>query len=147
MTEMYARRQIGTQMLLVLAAVWIAVGGAELAFGLYWVFAGVTLLVGVCAVIFSSMTIRVVGPYLEWSLGFGLFPKRIPLSEIASVDQIYLGPLVGLGARTNNFRDWMWIVSGTRAVAFRLANGRTVTLGSDDIDNLIAAVNRERAID
>jgi hypothetical protein len=102
---------------------------------------------GVCAVIFSSMTIRVVGPYLEWSLGFGLFPKRFPISDIESVDQVALRPLVGLGARSANFRDWLWIVSGTTAVTFHFVDGRTLSLGSDDVDNLIAAVNRERAVD
>jgi hypothetical protein len=142
MTEMYARRQIGTQMLLVLAIVWVGVGLPLWYVGLLGVFAGITLLFGVCAVIFSSMTIRIVGPNLEWSLGFGLFAKRFPLSDIASVDAVTLGPLAGLGARTNNFRDWLWIVSGSNAVTFRFVNGRTLSLGTDDPDNLIAAVNR-----
>jgi hypothetical protein len=52
-----------------------------------------------------------------------------------------------IGARTNNFRDWLWTVSGNNAVTFRFVNGRTLSLGTDDPDNLIAAINRERAID
>ncbi len=103
---------------------------------------GILLLVLMIA--FSSLTIRVSRSGVEWWLSFGLLRQRIPLTDIDDVSGRKVTLLHGLGIRTPNFRDWMYIVSGSKAVDVRRRDGRHVVLGSSDPSAVMQAIDTAR---
>jgi hypothetical protein len=94
----------------------------------------------VTALVFSSMTVAVSNDSVQWWLAFGLFRRRLQLSEIERVKSGRLPILAGLGIRTDG-RNWLWLVSGRDVVTFTLRNGKCISLGSADATRLAQVIN------
>lgn len=81
------------------------------------------------------------------SFAAGALRRRIPLSEIEGAAVVTVPWYYGWGARLTP-RGWLagapggWLFSvwGRRAVALRLQGGRGFTVGSDEPDSLLAAI-------
>ncbi len=146
---MYRHRQFGFWLVVFTAFIWIViawkyfVAAGRLGSGAFIVSSCILALI---VIVFSSMTVRVAADTVEWNLAFGAFPQRIRVAEIASTRPVRLSWFAGLGIRTNNFRDWAWVISGRSAVVITMKNGRFVALGTDDATGLLAAIDAARAV-
>jgi hypothetical protein len=119
------------------------IGALEVKFGLNlqpeWFTLALVVGLGLLAVIFSSMTIRVTSEAVEWWLGLPLMKRRIPIADIASVRAGQVGWLTGLGIRTDG-RNVTWIVTGRSVVILTLANGRHTRLGSNEPERVVEVI-------
>lgn len=91
-------------------------------------------------VIFSSMTIAISEEYLEWWFTFGAFRQKLPLKKIVLVVSDRVTLLNGLGIRTNG-RDWLRIVNGSNVIRLDLRDGRTISLGTAEPQELALLID------
>lgn len=82
----------------------------------------------------------------------GALRRRIPLSEIEATEVVTVPWYYGWGARltprgwlSGAPRGWLYTVWGRRAVALRLRGERGFTIGSDEPEALLAAIEAARA--
>jgi hypothetical protein len=104
---------------------------------LWWT--GALLLVG--AGLFSTLTITIDNGMLRASFGPGLIRKKVSLAEIASVRPIPVRWWYGWGIHLTP-HGWLYNVSGWDAVEITLRNGRRFCLGTDEPQELQAAIRR-----
>jgi hypothetical protein len=95
----------------------------------------------ICAIVFSKLTIKIDGESLEASFATGLIRKKVPLAEIAEFEPVRISWWHGWGIHLTPY-GWLYNVSGLDAVAITLRNGRKFALGTDDIDGLVNAIRR-----
>jgi hypothetical protein len=95
----------------------------------------------VCAIVFSKLTIKIDGESLEASFATGLIRKKVPLVEIADCEPVRIRWWYGWGIHLTP-NGWLYNVSGLDAVAIKLRSGRKFALGTDDADGLTAAIRR-----
>jgi hypothetical protein len=95
----------------------------------------------ICAIVFSKLTIKIDGESLEASFATGLIRKKVPLAEIAQCEPVRIRWWYGWGIHLTPY-GWLYNVSGLDAVAIRLRSGRKLALGTDDADGLTAAIRR-----
>jgi hypothetical protein len=95
----------------------------------------------VCAIVFSKLTIKIDGESLEASFATGLIRKKVPLAEIADCKPVRIRWWYGWGIHLTP-NGWLYNVSGLDAVAIKLRSGRKFALGTDDADGLTAAIRR-----
>ncbi|SET42311.1 hypothetical protein [Thalassotalea agarivorans] len=101
----------------------------------------VCALIAVVAFLFSSLNISIDETSLYWSFGPGFWRKSISLSDIASARIVDAKWYYGLGIRLIP-TGWLYIVSGTKAVEVTLTSGKRISLGSDETDALLAAIQQ-----
>ena len=141
---LYQKTQPGTTIVLGILGALVLTSVAAIQRGLWTQLVVTVIALLLLLAVFSTLTIRVTPASIEWWLSFGVLRQRIPLADIDTVSSCKVTLLQGLGIRTNNFRDWMWNVSGTNAVDVRRSNGRHVVLGSPDAAGVIQAINAAR---
>jgi hypothetical protein len=95
----------------------------------------------ICAIVFSKLTIKIDGESLEASFATGLIRKKVRLAEIAEFEPVRISWWHGWGIHLTPY-GWLYNVSGLDAVAITLRNGRKFALGTDDIDGLVNAIRR-----
>lgn len=94
----------------------------------------------------SVMRTRVDVHGVWWSLAWGWPGGQIPFAQIASVEPTELNWL----ERGNSGLTWtvwhgrLWHVAGTHAVEIAKTDGNLITLGTDDPQGLIEAIERFR---
>lgn len=89
-----------------------------------------------------SMTVLVTSGFLEHYFGFGALRNRIPLREIQSTEVTRM-PLLGWGMR-HTPEGLLWRVSGTRGLAIKLVDGQRFFVGTNDVDELQAAISQAK---
>lgn len=91
---------------------------------------------------FSTLTVAIDEQSLRVRFGWGIFRKKVPLAEIATVRKIKNRWHYGWGVRLC-FRQTMWIynVSGFDAVELTLKNGAIYRIGTDEPDALEEALH------
>lgn len=92
------------------------------------------------AVLFSSLKITIADGKLKWAFGLGLLSFQIPLTEIQSAEVTRTRFLEGWGIHLT-MRGWLYNVSGYQAVLIKKKLGRQILLGTDQPDELCAAIN------
>jgi hypothetical protein len=97
-------------------------------------------IIGLVAILFSSLTIEVNKSKIIWFFGPYFWKKSIKLIEIESVEKIET-KLYQTGIRKIH-SGWLYSVAGLSAVALELKNGTTVSLGTNDADNLLHALRK-----
>jgi len=98
---------------------------------------------GICAILFSSLTIELSEDLLSWHFGPGLLRKQVATAEIKNVIVTETRLLHGWGVHfTSN--GWLYNVSGFDAVQITLKSGKSFLLGSDEPDQLCSALERAR---
>ena len=103
------------------------------------------VIVGIVAILFCSLTIEVKEGKISWFFGPRFWNKSLELSQISSVKIVKNKWYYGLGIRLIS-TGWLYNVSGATAVELSLKNGTTVTLGTNDPNNLIKAIEQNNAI-
>lgn len=92
---------------------------------------------------FSTLTVAVDGQFLKIRFGWGIFRKKFPLSEIATVRKVKNMWYYGWGIRLW-LRPKMWIfnVSGFDAVELAMKNGTVYRIGTDEPEKLETAIQQ-----
>ena len=93
----------------------------------------------ICAIVFSKLTIKIDGETLRACFAMGLVFKKVPLAEIAACEPIRVRWWSGWGIHLTPY-DWLHNVSGLRAMAIMLRDGRKFALGTDDPHGLVDAI-------
>lgn len=90
---------------------------------------------------FSSLTVEVGDDEFVWFFGPGLWRKRIARRDIASVAAVRNPWWYGFGIHRTP-RGWLYNVGGLDAVEIVLSTGRTLRIGTNEPDALVAALHR-----
>ena len=100
---------------------------------------------------FSWLDTEVTEEAFVASFVAGALRRRIPLDEIESAEVVTVPWYYGWGARMTprgwlfgGSRGWLYNVWGRRAVALRLRGGKSFTVGSDEPEALLAAIEAAR---
>ena len=101
----------------------------------------VLVFVAFVVAIFSTLTVEVTDRELVFGFAFGVLRRRIPLADIVRAQRVTLpwwyGTGVKFGPRRTSYLAWPG-----PAVAVELKNGRTIQIGNEDADALLAAFAR-----
>jgi hypothetical protein len=92
----------------------------------------------------GSLTVRIAGEELQVRFGLGWPRKTVRLPDIESAEVTRTTFLEGWGVHRTR-RGWLYNVSGFDAVLLRLANGRSLMVGTDEPRRLKAAIERAQA--
>jgi hypothetical protein len=94
---------------------------------------------------FTTLTTSIDQHYLRIRFGYGIFTKRFPLDQIASVQSVKNRWYYGWGVKIW-FWPYMWIynVSGFDAVEILMRNGERYRIGTDVPGELEAAIKQAR---
>ncbi len=98
-------------------------------------------ILGISALLFSSLTIELSDRSLSWRFGAGWPRKQVAAAEITNVVVTGTSVLDGWGVHRTR-RGWLYNVSGFGAVQVTLRSGKTFLLGSDEPEQLCSAVKR-----
>lgn len=144
---LYERRQTGyvivVALVIAMGLIVIAAAGSNSNTGI--AFTGpLAIVLGVVAGIFSSMTVRVTTTTLEWWIGIRAIGRRVPITEIASIESIKTNIFEGWGIHLT-WHGWVWNVSGFNAVQIRLKSGTRYAVGTPEPDKLIAAIREAQS--
>lgn len=90
--------------------------------------------------LFCCLTVSVDEKYVKASFGIGLIRKKILLSDIKSVEATKNKWYYGFGIRFLGKEGWMYNISGLDAVKFELKNGKKFRIGTDEPNELVAAL-------
>lgn len=99
------------------------------------------VVVGIIAILFSSLTIKVGGGQIRWFFGPGFWRKSLDCTQIDSVKIIKTKWYNGLGIRLLS-TGWLYNVSGLDAVELKLKDGTTVSLGTNEPEKLLEAIKK-----
>jgi hypothetical protein len=102
----------------------------------------VAAILGVSAILFSSLTVEVTDQHLRWKFGPGLIRKQVLLADIDRVEVTRTKVKEGWGIHLTS-RGWLYNVSGFQAVAIRLKTGKQFLLGSDEPEKLVKVLGEE----
>jgi hypothetical protein len=97
------------------------------------------LIVLICAVVFSKLTVKIDNETLRAYFGLGIRCKKAPLAEIVACEPIPVRWWYGWGIHLTPY-GWLYNISGWDAVAIKLRDGRRFALGTNDPDALVTAI-------
>lgn len=120
------------------------VGGLGFADKPYVQFVGLTVALGLSLHVgfSSSLTVEDSGDHLKLRYGpLPSFRKRIPYSQITSVEAGRSAVIDGWGIHVVAWRGWTYNLWGFDCAILNV-NGRTVRIGSDDVPNLVEFLRR-----
>jgi hypothetical protein len=138
----YEHTQIGYFTICVLfgAAIFVAVTGIFTpARGSVLISAMIEVILLICAIVFSKLTVKIDGETLQACFAMGLIRKKVSLAEIAACEPIRIRWWYGWGIHMTPY-GWLYNVSGLHAVAITLRDGRKFALGTDDPHGLADAI-------
>lgn len=92
----------------------------------------------------GSLTVRIEDGELRVRFGPGWPRKTVRLADIAAVEVTRTTFMEGWGVHRTR-RGWLYNVSGFDAVLLRLANGRSMMIGTDEPRRLKTAIERAQA--
>lgn len=140
MSTTYKHKQFGLAMIVGLIAAMLITLGSYLAIGAPLVGSLVpATLLGVCAVLFSTLTAEVDSQHVRCYFGLGLIRRTIPLGEIQAVRAVRNSFANGWGIRFIP-GGWLWNVSGLDAVELTFRDGRLFRIGTDQPAELLRAI-------
>jgi hypothetical protein len=93
---------------------------------------------------FFAMTTSVDSNGVRWSFAFGWPAGSVRLEDIESAQATRTNLFEGWGLHYTIWHGWLWNVSGFQAVEIRHSGGKRVTLGTDDPQGLLQAIERFR---
>ena len=90
---------------------------------------------------FWKLTVTIDDHRLRASFGPGFIYREVRLEQIASCEPVRIKWWEGWGIHLSRF-GWLYNVSGWNAVAIHLRNGRQLAIGTDQPEELAAAIRR-----
>lgn len=141
--EHYGHTQTGTVILTGIAMAATASTSSLLLADLGTLALLVVVILSLLALGFGALTISVDRTNVTLRFGVqplrGWFTKRFPLGDIISVRKVRNSWLYGFAIRYTP-HGWLYCVSGLDAIELSLANGKSVRIGTDQVDALRAAI-------
>jgi hypothetical protein len=101
------------------------------------------IILAACLLLFFSLTVEIDGEVLRFRFGIGLIRKSIPLGEIVKAEPVRNRWIYGWGIHMTP-TGWLYNVSGLEAVEITLKSGKSLRIGTDQPNELAAAINRAR---
>ena len=94
----------------------------------------------------SMMQTRVDASGVSWSLAWGWPGGHVPFAQTASIEPTELNWFErgGSGFTWNMWHGWLWHAAGAHAVLITKTDGSLITLGTDDPQGLLQAIERFR---
>lgn len=90
---------------------------------------------------FATLTVSIDENYIRVKFGYGIFRKKIPLTEISSVKTVKNHWYYGWGVRLWLWPTmWIFNVSGFDAVEVTMKNGKIYRIGTDVPQELEVAI-------
>lgn len=104
--------------------------------------ATIVFAIGILAIVllFSRLEVTVNGGRIITAFGFGRPHREIELADVTAVHQVRNTWIQGLGIRKIS-GGWMYTVWGLDAVEVDLSQGKVFRVGTNDPENLLAAIS------
>ena len=139
MIKSYQHTQIGYLAIILLAIVLLFIASFMAVYGFNWIAFVFLIILGVCLVLFATLTVLIEEDVLEIRFGPGVIRKKFPLKDIESC-QIVKNPwYYGWGIRLTP-HGWLFNVSGFYAVEISMKTGKKYRIGTDvpnDLEKVI----------
>jgi hypothetical protein len=150
--ENYKHTQVGYLMIFVTVAVLVFFGWLQIAAraeppsydsGANFAITAIMAFILFILASFSMLNVIIDEQYLKIRFGWGIFRKKFPLTEIATVKKVKNHWYYGWGIRIWFWpKMWIFNVSGFDAVELVMKNGRVYHVGTDEPDKLEAAIKQ-----
>ena len=141
MIKQYKHTQIGYFLLIVYSIAVLFVGHLNIMTN-FNPFALASLIIVLIALgIFTRLTVTVDDQMIKVQFGLRVIRKAFRLNEIEAYRVVKNPWYYGWGIRFTP-RGWLFNVSGFSAIELQMKNGKTYRIGTDDSDNLAAALNK-----
>ena len=98
-----------------------------------------SMVLGACAFLFDSLTVKVSRTYISLKFGIGIIRKRFALVEVQNAAIVRNRWYYGWGIRLTP-SGWLYNVSGLDAVEIQLRNGRKYRIGTDEPVELLSVI-------
>ena len=138
--KQYKHTQIGYFLLIVYSVAVLFVGHLNIMTN-FNPFALASLIIVLIALgIFTRLTVTVDDQMIKVQFGLRIIRKAFRLNEIEAYRVVKNPWYYGWGIRFTP-RGWLFNVSGFSAIELQMKNGKTYRIGTDDPDNLAAALD------
>lgn len=107
-----------------------------------WVTLIILLILGISLLIFATLRVTISADFLEIRFGTGIIRKRILLKDIQSAEVIQYPWYNGWGLRISLRGEWIYSVSGLRALKILTKSGGKYIIGTDDPEELASAIRK-----
>jgi len=139
MSPRYKHTQIGYLLIVLLGSALFITLYLLMVTGFNWIAIIAVLILALCLYIFSTLTVTVTASTLDLYFTARFIHKQFPLDAIRAVRVVKNPWYYGWGI--HRVPDgWVYNVSGTQAVELTLRNGRKERIGTDEPEQLAAAV-------
>lgn len=139
MIKQYQHIQIGYLMITVYTIGILFIACLMAIYGFNWIAFVVLIILGVCLVLFATLTVVIDEDVLEIRFGPGVIRKKFPLKDIESCRVVKNPWYYGWGIRLTP-HGWLYNVSGFHAVEIKMKTGKKYRIGTDvpnDIEKTI----------
>ena len=140
----YKNTQLGVVILIIMSAITLLLLNATADPGKEPT-AFIYVIIGIVTLLFSTLTISVNDKHVSWFFGPRFWRKSLDVKQIKSAKIVKIKWYYGLGIRLIP-TGWLYNVSGLTAVELTLVDGTAITLGTNDADNLLEAIEKTKAI-
>jgi len=139
MIDRYEHTQIGYSSIIVLTIGAVFIAYLMRIYGFNWTAFVVLIILGVCLLLFATLTVLIEKNTLEIRFGTDIIRMRISLKDIESC-QIVKNPwYYGWGIRLTP-HGWLYNVSGFYAVEIKLKTGKRYRIGTDVPNELLESI-------
>ena len=130
MIKQYQHIQIGYLMITVYTLGILFIAWLMAIYGFNWIAFVVLIILGVCLVLFATLTVVIDEDVLEIRFGPGVIRKKFPLKDIESCRIVKNPWYYGWGIRLTP-HGWLYNVSGFHAVEIKMKTGKKYRIGTD----------------
>ncbi|GFP35963.1 hypothetical protein HKBW3S43_01751 [Candidatus Hakubella thermalkaliphila] len=110
-------------------------------YGFSWIAFAVLIILGVCLVLFPTLTVVIEEDVLEIRFGPGVIRKKFSLRDIESCQVVRNPWYYAWGIRLTP-HGWLYNVSGSYAVELRMTTGKKYRIGTDVPNDLEKVVRQ-----
>ena len=139
MIKCYQHTQTGYLIIIALAIGLLFIVYLMTVYGFNWIAFTVLIILGVCLVLFATLTVVIEEDVLEIRFGPGIIRKKFPLKDIESCQVVKNPWYYGWGIRLTP-HGWLYNVSGSYAVEIKMKTGKEYQIGTDipnDLEKVI----------
>lgn len=104
----------------------------------------IVIVVAALVGLFSRLTTRVDQSGVSWFFGYGFPRGHRDLGQIARAERTQTNLLEGWGLHWTIWHGWVWNAYGFQAVEIYGVDGSRVTIGTDDPQGFLDAINAVR---
>ena len=141
MIKYYQHTQIGYLIMIALAIGLLFIAGLMSVYGFNWIAFAVLIILGVCLVLFATLTIVIEEDVLKIRFGPRVIRKKFPLKDIESCQVVKNPWYYGWGIRLTP-HGWLYNVSGSYAVEIKMKTGKKYRIGTDVPNELAKAIRQ-----